>query len=257
MARKRRRAAGPRYLKWAIVVLLVLAALFYAGDWYSKYTTRIGVIRVSGSIDDFTYADQAYDALRDPSIKAVIVVVDSPGGTVQASFETEAAFRELNKEKPVVVKMEQYAASGAYLVSTASDYIFARSATVTAGLGVVAVWVSYENKLQREGIDYYVWKSGESKDLGAEYRAPTEEENRYMQSLVDSLMRDMVTRIKANRPQVENTIDELRDGTTIYGTDAVGLKLVDRIGDFQDAVRKASELAGLEEGSYTVVELTS
>jgi len=244
-------------LKWAIVVLLVLAALFYAGDWYSRYTTRIGVIRVSGSIGDFTYADQAYDALRDPNIKAVVVVVDSPGGTVQASFETEAALRRLNMEKPVVVKMEQYAASGAYLSSTASDYIFARSATVTAGLGVVAVWVSYENKLQREGIDYYVWKSGESKDLGAEYRAPTEEENRYMQSLVDNLMCDMVTRIKANRPQVENTIDELMDGSTLYGSEALLYNLVDGIGDYEDALRKAAELAGLEGGSYTVVGLTS
>lgn len=143
-------------MKWAIVVLLVCAVIFLAGDWYSKYITRIGVIRVSGSIDDFAYANQAYDALSDPNIKAVIVVVDSPGGTVQACFEAEAAFRELNREKPVVVTMKEYAASGAYLISTASDYIFARSATVTAGLGVIAIWVSYENKLKTEGIDYYV-----------------------------------------------------------------------------------------------------
>lgn len=256
LARRKRRAAGRGYLKWAIVVLLVCAAIFFVGDWYSKYITRIGVIRVSGSIDDFTYANQAYDALSDPNIKAVIVVVDSPGGTVQACFEAEAAFRELNREKPVVVTMKEYAASGAYLISTASDYIFARSATVTAGLGVIAIWVSYENKLKTEGIDYYVWKSGESKDLGAEYRPPTEEENRYMQSLVDNLMHDMVTRIKTNRPQVTDTIDELIDGSTVYGSEALLYKLVDEIGIYEDAVKKAAKLAGLAEGSYTVVGLT-
>lgn len=256
LARKRKRTAGQRYLKWAIVVLLVLAALFYAGDWYSKYTTRIGVIRVSGSIEDFTYADQAYDALRDPNIKAVVVVVDSPGGTVQASFETEAALRELNMEKPVVVTMGEYAASGAYLVSTASDYIFARSTTETAGLGVVAVWVSYENKWKEEGIEYYRWTSGEMKDLWAPYRSPTPEESTELQSLVDDLMNEVMARIKINRPQVVN-IDELGDGSTIWGYEALPYRLVDRIGDFQDAVRKASELASLKEGSYTVVELTS
>lgn len=240
-------------MKWAIAALAICVAVFLASGWYSKYNTRIGVIRVSGSIDDFTYADQAYDALSDPNIKAVVVVVDSPGGTVHACFEAEVALRELNSEKPVVVTMGEYAASGAYLVSTASDYIFARRTTVTAGLGVIAVWVSYENKLKMEGIDYYVWKSGGSKDLGAGYRPPTEEESVYMQSLVDNLMLDMVTRIKTNRPEV--TIDELMDGSTVYGSDALHYKLVDEIGFYEDAVEKAAELAGLAEGSYTVVGL--
>ncbi|MCK4405743.1 MAG: S49 family peptidase [Hadesarchaea archaeon] len=256
MARKRKRTAGQRYLKWAIVVLLILAALFYAGDWYSKYTTRIGVISVSGSIEDFRYADQAYDALRDPSIKAVVVVVDSPGGTVQASFETEAALRELNMEKPVVVTMGGYAASGAYLVSTASDYIFARSATETAGLGVVAVWVSYENKWKGEGIEYYRWTSGEMKDLWAPYRSPTPEESAELQSLVDDLMNEVIARIRINRPQIVN-IDELKDGSTIWGYEALPYKLVDEIGDYEDALRKAADLAGLKKGGYTVVGLTS
>lgn len=256
MARKRKRVAGQRYLKWAIVALIVLAAIFYASDWYSKYTTRIGVIRVSGIIDNFTYADQAYDALRDSDIKAVVVVVDSPGGTIQASFETEAAFRELNMTKPVVVTMGEYAASGAYLVSTASDYIFARSATETAGLGVIAIWVSYENKLREEGIEYYRWTSGEMKDLWAPYRSPTPEESAGLQSLVDNLMNEVIRRIKINRPQVVN-IDELRDGSTIWGYEAIPYGLVDEIGDYEEALRKAAELADLKKGSYTVVGLTS
>jgi len=254
LARGRKSKAGC-YLKWAIAVLLICAVLFYAGNWYSKYTTRIGVIRVSGSIDNFTYADQAKAALRDSRIKAVVVVVDSPGGTVQACFETETAFRELNGEKPVVVTMDQYAASGAYLISTASDYTFARSTTVTAGLGVIAIWVSYENKLEEEGIRYYRWTTGEMKDMGAGYRGPTAEENAYLQELVENMLNEVMAHIKTNRPQVGDTIDELRDGSTIYGIEALERKLVDGLGDYEDAERKAAELAGLEEGSYTVVEL--
>lgn len=250
---------GNEYLKWAIAVLLIGAALCavlsYVSDWYSRDSTRIGVIHVSGSIDNFTYADQAKAALRDSRIKAVVVVVNSPGGTVQACLETEAAFRELNEEKPVVVTMEQYAASGAYLISTASDYIFVRSATITAGLGVIAIWVSYENKLKEEGINYYRWTTGEMKDMGAEYRSPTPEENAYLQELVDNMLNEIMIRIKLNRPQVENTIDELRDGSTIYGTEALERKLVDKLGGYTDAEHKAAQLAGLGEGSYTVVEL--
>jgi len=183
------------------------------------------------------------------------VVVDSPGGTVQACFEAEATFRELKMKKPVVVTMDEYATSGAYLISTASDYIFARSATITAGLGVIAIWVSYENMLKEAGIDYYVWKSGENKDLGAEYRPPTENEKIEMQNLVDNLMYEMVTRIKMNRPQVISTIDELMDGSVIYGWEAPAYQLVDEIGTYKDAVKKAAKLAGLAEGAYTVVNL--
>jgi protease-4 len=246
-----------RYLKWAIAMLLIFAALFYASDWYSKYTTRIGIIRVSGVIENSYYAYLAEEVARDEKIKAVIVEVDSVGGLMQPSFRTETAFGELKSKKPLVVLMKDYATSGAYLISTASDYIFAYRDTVTAGIGVIAIWVSYENKWKEEGIDYYVWKSGRMKDLGAPWRAPTEEDSKYMQELVDNTMDELVSRIVRNRPQVADVIDELRDGLTRDGAEAFELELVDELGDYQDALRKAAELAGLREGSYTVVELTS
>ncbi len=242
-------------LKLTIAALVVAASLIYASGWYTKYTTRVGVIRISGSIDDFRYADQAYAALRDPKIKAVVVVVDSPGGTVSACFETEGALRKLNLVKPVVVTMGQHAASGAYLISTASGYIFARSGTITAGLGVVAVWISHENKLEKEGIKYYRWVAGEMKDIGAEYRSPTPEESAYLRALVENLMRDVISRIETNRPKVRDTIRGLADGTTMYGSRALEHKLVDEIGDCADAVRKAAELAGLREGEYSVIDI--
>lgn len=255
---RKKHAVGRDYLKWAVVALIVATVLLFVGSIYQKYSTRIGVIRISGSIDDFhEYVDQIRVAMDDPSIKAIVVVIDSPGGTVQACFQTEASLEELNSKKPVVVTMDQYATSGAYLVSTASDYIFSREYTITAGLGVVAIWVSYENKLEKEGIRYYKWTTGEMKDIGAEYRSPTPQESAYLQSLVDNMMNEVITLIKMNRPQVENTIEGLRDGKVIYGKDAFDYKLVDEIGDYRDALRKAAELAGLEEGTYTVVELGS
>lgn len=241
---------------WLIVAaLIIIASLFYCYNVYSTYSTRIGVIRIMDEVIDFNYADQIENALKDPRIRAVVVVVDSPGGTVQACFETEERLSKLKAEKPVVVAMGQYAASGAYLIASASDYIFARNQTITAGLGVIAVWISYENKFQKEGIEYFVWRSGEAKDEFAPWRAPTPEENKRIQQLVDNLMRELVDRIKRNRPRVE--LEDLMDGSTVYGSEALEYNLIDEIGNYDNALRKAAELANLKEGKYIVTELAN
>lgn len=250
---RRTRKVWKKYA-WGLVAALLLLSLGLAVlDAYRASPTKIAVIHIRGEINDFGYADLARDALGDPTVKAVILDVDSSGGSVQACFETERALRMLNENKPVIVAMGEYATSGAYLVSTASDYIFARSATITGGLGVMAIWVSYENWLEKEGIRYYRWVTGPMKDLGAWYRSPTPEENEYLQELVENLLDEVVKRIKRNRPQLENVIDSLTDGSTLYGVDALALKLVDEIGSFDDAVKKAEELTGLCKGKYRLV----
>jgi protease-4 len=254
MVRRRRfKISRKRYIWLAVIALIVTAALFYFYDVYSTYSTRIGVIRIRDEVIDFSYADQIENALKDPRIRAVVVVIDSPGGTVQACFETEERLSKLRAEKPVVVTMEQYAASGAYLIASASDYIFARNQTITAGLGVIAVWISYENKFQKEGIEYFVWRSGEAKDEFAPWRSPTPEENERIQLLVDNMMRELITRIKRNRPKVK--LENLMDGSTVNGSEALGYNLIDEIGDYHSALRKAAELANLKEGRYIVTEM--
>lgn len=241
------------YILGLAIALCVASAVLFGAYLYTVRTTNIAVIRVSGSIADFTYGDQAYAALRDPNVKGVLVVIDSPGGWLEPCIETEAAFRKLNQAKPVVISMGQYAASGAYLVSTASDYIFARHGTITAGLGVRVVWVSRENYYLEEGIKYFEWTTGELKSLGAEYRSPTPEESAFIQSWIENVLDGIIERILLNRPQVER-IDELKDGLTRDGVDALTYHLVDELGDYYDALRKAEELTGLKRDEYTVVE---
>ncbi len=233
------------------ILFLSLSVLCFLG--YYQSLPKIAVIWVKGPIENFyTYNELAKTALRESSIKAVILAVDSPGGTVQACFQAEQAFRELREKKPVVVSMGEQATSGAYLVSSAANYIYAYDYTATGGLGVIAVWVSYENYLEKEGIKYYVWKSGGMKDLGAQYRGPTEEENRYLQELVDNYMSELLSRIRANRPQIRG-VENLKEGTVYYGKDALSYGLVDGLGDLEDAERKAASLAGLKE--YKLVTL--
>jgi len=244
-----------RYIKWTIAALLVVAVLFYAYSVYSVYSTRIGVIRVEGEIADFRYVDQIDAALKDPSVRAVVIAVNSPGGTVDACFETETQLSGLNLEKPVVVTMSEYGTSGAYLISSASDHIFAHKQTVTAGLGVIATWVSYENWFEKEGIKYYIWRSGEAKDEFAPWRGPTPEENAQIQQLVNDLMNELINRIQRHRT-IEN-LNDIMDGSTIYGWEALRYNLIDEIGDYDDGIEKAAGLAGLEKGEYLVVDMAS
>jgi protease-4 len=239
--------------KAGILALFFLSISVFCFGWYYYSLPKIAVIKVEGSIENFyTYNNLTKAVMRDDSIKAVILVIDSPGGTVQACFQAEQAVKQLRAKKPVVVSMGQQATSGAYLVSSAANYIYAYDYTLTGGLGVIAIWVSYENYLQKEGITYYVWKSGGMKDLGAEYRGPTEEENQYLQELVDNIMDELLNRITTNRPQIRET-DRLREGMTFYGKDAKNYGLIDEIGDFEAAERKAASLAGLKD--YKLVTL--
>lgn len=250
-----------RYTGLIAAALLVIGLSVYAYHTYITPTrgvpieNQIGIISVENSINDFRYANQAENALNDPSIKAVVVSINSPGGGAYSCFQTEEQLRQLADEKPVVVTMGDYATSGAYLVGSASDYVYAHAWTLTAGLGVVAVWPSYENYYKKEGIEYYVWKSGTSKDWWAPWRGPTENENKKIQELVDEYADELFDRIVANRPETENTIDSLRDGSTVLGHEAIEYNLVDELGTYQDALEKAADMAGLKSGEYQIKKI--
>lgn len=237
------------------VVLIIIGITVYAYHARAGPANRIGVISIENSIVDFRYADQAEKALNDSSIEAVVVSINSPGGGVYSCFQTEEQLRRLAAEKPVVVAMGDYATSGAYLIGSAANYIYARAWTLTGGLGVVAVWPSYENHYKKEGIKYYIWKSGTSKDWWAPWRGPSENENKKIQKLVSEYADELFDRIIANRPETKNTIDSLKDGSTILGREAIEYHLVDELGTYQDAVKKAAEMAGLKSGEYQVKKI--
>ncbi|MEA1904531.1 MAG: S49 family peptidase [Candidatus Hadarchaeota archaeon] len=239
-----------RYISLIAAVALVISLTVYAYHTHAEPTNRIGIISIENSIYDFRYASKAEAALNDSSIEAVVVSINSPGGGANSCLQTEEQLRRLADEKPVVVIMGEHATSGAYLVGSASDYIYACTQTLTGGLGVIAVWPSYENHYKQEGIKYYVWKSGTSKDRWASWRGPTENENKKIQELIDEYADELFNRIVANRPETENTIDSLRDGSTVVGHEAIGYNLVDELGTYQDALEKAADMAGLKSGEY-------
>ncbi|KXA90320.1 hypothetical protein AKJ39_00860 [candidate division MSBL1 archaeon SCGC-AAA259J03] len=243
-----------------LAIIIPVIVIVGSGFIYIRFTepkAKVGVLNIDGEISSFKYANLAEEAIEDSSIKAVVLKINSAGGTVTGTFQTEHSVSKLAKEKPVIANLEELAASGAYVVASAADNIYAYEHTVTAGLGVIAMWVDYENYFEEKGIKYHIWKTGEQKDMFAPWRGPSEEENAYIQELVENFEIELYNRITQNRPETTSQIDTVKDGSTVYGSTALQLNLVDEIGNHEDAVKEAAKQAGLKKGKYKKVNLSN
>lgn len=219
---------------------------------------RVVIIEVSGTIgaqaDPFSLQlsheqllSQIRQAERDNRVKAVVVRVNSPGGGVVASSEIHAALRRLRDAgKALVVSMGATAASGGYYISTPAQRIYANPDTLTGSLGVILALVNYEGAFDKLGLRTYVYKSGELKDIGSPTRAPTAEEERVLQSIVDEAYDGFIKVIVEGRGLPEQRVRELADGRVYTGAQALELGLIDALGNLEEAIEGAKELAGLE-----------
>lgn len=237
-----------------IVFVLIVGAFFTYYYFRRGNENKIGVLKINKSIRDFEYASLIEKARQDSSIRGVVLKINSPGGTVPASFQTETSVSKLAREKPVTVSMQEIATSGAYLIASAGDYIYSYEYTNTGSIGVIARWVSYKDYFEEKGVDYFIWKTGKQKDMFAPWRKPTEKENETLQNLVDNMHNELVSRIIKNRPAVENYEDNINSGANFYGYDAVEMNLVDNIGNYDSALNKVTDMAEIEE--YKTVKLS-
>ncbi len=247
-----------RNLAAVLIPILLITGLGLVYIYQAQKTKpKIGVINLTGSIQGFEYANLAEKARDDPEIKAVVIRFNSPGGSVTGTFQAETSVSKLASEKPVIANLEEVAASGAYVVASATDHIYAYRNTTTAGLGVIAMWVSYADYYENLGIDYYIWKTGNQKDMFAPWRKPTENEKEYLQNLVEDFESQLYDIITTNRPETSSSIENVKDGSTVYGSKALELDLIDEFGRYQNAVDRAAENAGLKEGEYKTVNLSN
>jgi len=188
----------------------------------------------------------------DPNIKAVVVRINSPGGSVVASDEIYHAL--LDFEKPVVIWMGDTAASGGYYISCGGDYVFAHPGTLTGSIGVISQFLNVEELMEKIGVDATVITSGPSKDMGSLFREMTEEEQALWRSIIDEVYDGFVEIVAQARDLPLEDVRELADGRVYTGQQALELGLVDEVGTSDDAVAKAAELGGIE-GEPHVIEL--
>jgi protease-4 len=188
-------------------------------------------------------------AAQDPQVKAVILRLDTPGGEVTASdmiYHEVLKFKERTK-KPVVGLMMGVAASGGFYIASACDYIMAHPTTLTGSIGVISIFPNFGDLMAKVGVKVNVIKSGEAKDSGGPFRDMTVEEKKLFQAIIDEYYQDFLSAVAGNRKD-RIAADELRriaDGRVYTAPQALKLKLIDEIGYFDDAYKKALAMAGL------------
>lgn len=215
---------------------------------------RIAIVYLQGSIAEGRIPMSASGAITprlvsryldklgaDPSVKAVVLRVDSPGGSVAASQAIAGMVKKF--PKPIVVSMGDIAASGGYYISAPADRIVALPGTMTGSIGVITTITDLEGLYEKLGIREQVVKSGKHKDMYR--RALTPEERQIVQKLSDDAYEQFVTEVATARGIPVERIRELATGELFLGSRAHELGLVDELGDLDDAVDVAAELAGV------------
>jgi len=191
---------------------------------------------------------------RDEDVKAIVVQINSPGGTIGAVQEICDQIRLARQEgKKVVASIADMAFSGGYYIATACDEIVANPGSLTGSIGVILVTANLKKLFDMLGIKFNVVKSGEHKDIGAYWRDMTPQERELLQRLIMDCYHQFLESVSEGRGIPMDKLLRLADGRIFSGQMALQSKLVDRLGTFQDAVSRAAELAGIK-GKPRVVE---
>ena len=198
---------------------------------------------------------QLRKAEDDPEVKAVLLKIDSPGGSVIASdliYNEIMAFKQRKKAK-VVAAMMGVAASGGYYIALPADFILAHPTTVTGSVGVLFLNPNVSGLMEKIGVDVNVSKTGENKDMGSPFRQATEEEQGIIQDIVDRLGAQFLDHIAEHRKLEPNRLKEISSARIYLADDALKLGMVDSIGYLDEAVSRAKKLADLPEDAKVVV----
>jgi protease-4 len=209
---------------------------------------RVAVITVEGVITESREVIEQLHRYRDlPAVKAVVLRVNSPGGAVAPSQEIYQEILKFRREtrKPVVASLGSVAASGGYYVAAAADRIVANPGSITGSIGVIMQIPNFGGLLQKVGIKSTVIKAGENKDLGSVTRELTEAERRILQEVMDDVHGQFIDAVVAGRRLDRARVETLADGRIFSGRQALGLGLVDELGDLSDAIARAAGLVGI------------
>jgi len=209
---------------------------------------QVAVLDLEGTIvDSRDFVGQLKDYGNRPSVQAVVIRINSPGGGVAASQEVYEAIRKFRADsnKKVIVSMASVAASGGYYVACAADRIFANPGSITGSIGVIAQWYNFGDLLRWAKMQDVVIKTGSFKDAGSSTRPLTDSEREYFQSLINSMYDQFVSAVAVSRNMEEDAVRSLADGRVFTGQVALENGLVDELGTYQDAVDAAARMAGI------------
>lgn len=237
-----------------LAFLVVSLTMGGEGMSLSPIGKRVGLVEITGAIDDSDpVVEQLERMRRDSTIRAVVVRLDSPGGGVAASQEIYEAVRKVHDDgKPVIASMGGVAASGAFYVACAADSIVANPGTLTGSIGVILSFPNTEGLFKKVGIKMEVVKTGKFKDVGSMWRAMTPEEQKLLEDVLGNVYDQFIDAIADGRDLDREDILPYADGRIFSGDQAQTYGFVDRLGDLNDAIDLAGQMAGIK-GRPTVV----
>ncbi|MBF2036599.1 MAG: signal peptide peptidase SppA [Leptolyngbyaceae cyanobacterium T60_A2020_046] len=214
----------------------------------SRAQKTIARIEVSGAIAGGTRKQvlEALEVVEDRKYPALLLRIDSPGGTVGDSQEIYAALQRLRDKIPIVASFGNISASGGVYIGMGAQHIMALPGTITGSIGVILRGNNLERLLDKIGVSFKVIKSGPYKDILAFDRELTDSEKSILQELIDVSYGQFVRTVAQARNLAEETVRSFADGRIFTGEQALALGVVDRLGTEEDARRWAAELAGLD-----------
>jgi protease-4 len=251
-----------------LVVALIFARNLERGPG-ATFGDAIAIVRVEGTIlageappaNPFsgevgaaysqTIVDNLKKAEADSEVKAIVLYVDSPGGSVFASDEIYQKI--ITIEKPVITSMNSLAASGGYYVSAPTDEIWASPHTLTCSIGVILQFPNVEEFAESYGVSWVTVTSGKFKDLGNPFREFSAEDEALLQEIVDETFDAFVAIVAEGRDMGEAKVREIADGRICTGKQAQTAGLVDELGYLPEVIERAAELGGIE-GEPRIIE---
>ena len=264
MATKKRKDRDKLLVLGAIIfVIIIMAAswiIFSAYDSEDLTKPTIAVIPITGQLTVYGQdggllgggtigvedtIEIIKEVEKDPTVKAIIFEINSPGGTVVASEELAAAVKAT--EKPTVAWMREVAASGGYWTASACDKIVADPATITGSIGVIGSYLQFSELMETYGITYERLVSGEFKDTGSPYKDLTPAERQMMMDKINKINTFFINAVAENRNLDKEYVQSLATGEIYLGVEAYEMQLVDVLGGEREAKQTAEQLAGIKE----------
>jgi len=216
---------------------------------FRGFGNKIGVVDLEGVIiSPKIVVDQLKKFGDDDSIKAIILHVNSPGGGVAASEEIYREVKRIrdDKKKRIVASIESVGASGAYYVSSATNKIYADKGSIVGSIGVIAEWVNYGDLLHWAKLKDITMKAGEFKDTGSPTRDMTPAEKEYLQSLIDNMHGQFIQAVADGRKTKFEDVKAIANGKVWTGEQALSMRLIDQVADFQAAVDDTAKSVGIK-----------
>jgi protease-4 len=247
------------YFATFFILLFIIAGSFFlilGGTDFGISKNRVEVIYVQGVMitgsvpaglgvaasEDITKSLK--DAANDDGVKAIVMRINSPGGSPAAAEEIVGAMKKI--KKPIVVSMGDVAASAAYYISVPADRIIANPDTITGSIGVIWEFQNRSKFYDKDGTEFYIAKSGALKDMGGDWRGLTDEEKKYADQVIEEAYGRFVLEVATDRNMTLSKVKDLADGRVYTGAKARELGLVDDFGSLDDAIDVAAKLGGIE-----------